>query len=263
METTNLMSIFLVSFTTLWVFLLILTLYQTNARRLIRKGYPEESVAYLKKSNIRRNAGIAIVVPLLGLTSAFIVWAVTGDLENPSHMAAVLVLWLILIVPFPILDYRKSAREYRELALKTHSSIVVDFNFNILHLVFRPSLEALFAILYVAYFLLFIHYFHVAFIHVALLWALYGSARYGKNLTAPALRDAYHFLLVFIMINQVILLFHIVREWKMWYDCCAPGLWDLRLIAGAALGIGLTVKLVYYLVRFPEFHMRLGRTKPT
>jgi hypothetical protein len=263
METASLMSIFLVSFTTLWVFLLVLTLYQTNTRRLIRKGYPEESFAYLKNSNIRRNSGIAVVVPLLGLTSAFIVWAVTGDLEEPSHMAAVLLVWLILIAPFPILDYRKSAREQRELALRTHSNIVVDFNFTILHLVFRPSLEALFSILYVAYFLLFIHYFHVAFVHVALLWALYGAARYGKNLTAPALRDAYHFLFVFIMLNQLLLLFHLVREWKMWYDCCIQGPWDLRLITGAALGIGLTVKLVYYLARFPEFHMRLGQTKLT
>jgi len=261
METTSLASIFLAAFITLWAFLLSVTLYQTNTRRLLQKGYPEESIAYLKRSNIRRNTGIAVIVPLLGITSAFIVWAVTGNLENPSNMIAVFLLWLLLIVPFPILDYRKSAREQRELALRTHSNIVVDFNFTILHLVFRPSVEAVFAILYIAYFLFFISSFHVAFIHVALLWALYGAARYGKNLTAPALSDAYHFLFVFIMINQVILLFHIVREWKTWYDCCTPGVWDLRLLIGAALGIALIVKLGYYLVRFPQFHARLVQTK--
>ncbi len=263
MESISIMPIFLLSFAILWIFLLGLTLYQINTRRLLRKGYPEESISYLRKSNMRRNTGIAVVVPLLGLAAAFVVWAVTGDLEKSSSIVATLVLWLLFIIPFPVLDYRKSAREYRELALRTRSKIAVDFNFRILHLVFVPSLELLFTILYLGYFVLFVAYFHVSFIHVALLWTLYGAARYGKNLTAPALRDAYHFLFLFIMINQGVLLFHTAREWKLWYDCCVPGVWDLRLITGAALGLGLMVKLIYYLTRFPEFHARLGYTKPT
>jgi hypothetical protein len=241
--------------------MLVTTLYQVNREVLKRKGYSDQYVEYLRRSCLRRNVGIAIIVPVLGILAGFLVYAVAGDIKTPQNASYVLLLWLLLVVPFPILDHRKSARESKEIVQATGATVVVDFNYRVLHLVFQPWLEAILSSFYVLYFVLFFGPFHIALIHVALLWALYGTARFGRHLTAPAMRDAYLFLIVFMMINQGLLLFHLSREMLIWYSCCAEAGADTRLIAGSLLGGAMAIKLFVYLFRVPEFSTRLSRSQ--
>ena len=141
METFPTVSVFWVSSVILWVFLLVTTLYQGNRGILRRKGYSEPYVEYIRRSCLRRNIGIALVVPLLGIVAGFLVSVVAGDIETPQHAGYVFLLWLLLIIPFPLLDHRRSARESKEIAQATGATVVVDFNYRVLHLVFRPAIE--------------------------------------------------------------------------------------------------------------------------
>jgi len=264
MEAFPILSVFWISCIILWVFLLAVTLYQTNRGILERKGYSEAYVAYLRRSGLRRNTGIAIVVPLLGIVAGVLVYAVAGDIDMPEHAGYVLLLWLLLIIPFPIIDHRRSAKETKEIVLKTGATVVVDLNYRVLHLVFQPRLEALLAILYIVYFVFFFGPFHIALIHVALLWVIYATARFGRHVTPPAMRDAYLFLFTFIMVNQALLLFHLVREMLHWNACCAEEGADLRLILGTILAAALVLKALVSLLRLPEFNARLkGAQSPS
>ena len=261
MQTFPIVSVFWVSCIIVWIFLLGTTLYQVNRGILRRKGYSEPYREYLRRSCLRRNIGIAILVPVLGIAAGLLVYAVAGDIETPQNAGYVLLLWLLLIIPFPILDHRKSAKESKEIVRATGVTVVVDFNYRVLHLVFWPWPEAILSSLYVIYFVLFFGPFHVALIHLALLWTLYGTARFGRHLTAPAMRDAYLFLFVFMMINQGLLLFHLVREMLTWYSCCAETGTDIRLVTGSLLGGAMVIKFFVYLFRIPEFSTRLSRSQ--
>jgi len=264
METFPILSVFWISCIILWVFLLAVTLYQTNRSILERKGYSEAYVAYLRQSGLRRNIGIAIVVPLLGVVAGLLVYAVAGDIHTPQHASYVLLVWLLLIIPFPIIDHRQSAKKAKEIVLTTGATVVVDLNYRVLHLVFQPRLEAFLATLYVLYFVIFFGPFHITLIHVGLLWVLYATARFGRHVTPPAMRDAYLFLFAFIMVNQALLLFHLVREMLHWNACCAEEGADLRLILGTFLAIALLLKALVYLLRLPEFNARLkGAQSPS
>jgi len=260
MDNLSIFSAFLITFIILWVFLLAISLYQVNRRVLENKGYNEDFIGYIRKANIKRNIGMAIVIPILGIFSAFVVWAIFGNLNESTHLIYVYILWFLLIIPFPILEMKKGGRELKELAIKTNSNIVIDFKYKTLHLVFVPGLEAFFAIIYIVYFVIFIEVFQVAFIHILILWFLYGAARFSKNLTLPNIKETYIFNFIFMALNHMILIFHVLREAITRFGCedCR---WGIGLILGISIGAALICKLVYYMIKLPEFNLRLkGRT---
>ena len=262
MESFPIVSVFWISCLIVWVFLFGTTLYQTNRRLLERKGYSEPYREYLRRTCLRRNIGIAIVVPALGIVSGLVVYLVAGDIETSQHAAYVLLLWLLLIIPFPVLDHKKSAQEAKEIVQETGATIVVDFNYRVLHLVFQPRLEAMLSFFYVLYFVLFFGPFHVAFIHVALSSGLsMALLDLASTSPHPAMRDAYLFLFVFMMINQGLLLFHLVREMLFWYSCCAETGADMRIVGGSLLGGAMVVKFLIYLFRIPRFSTRLSTSE--
>lgn len=256
MENLNIVYTFLIIFIILWISLLGITIYQTNRRILERKGYNEDFIELSKKINIKRNIGIGVIVTILGIFAALVVWAIFGDLNKSNHLMYVYILWFLLIIPFPILDFKKGGREFKELAIKTNTDIVIDFKYKILHLVFVAPVEAFFAIIYIVYFIIFIEVFHVAFVHILILWFLYASARFSKSQTRPGMRDTYILFFIFMVLNQSILIFHILRE-AMSRFACEGCNWGIALIFGISLGAALICKLIYYLFKLPEFSFRL------
>ncbi len=260
MDNLSIIYAFSITFIILWIFLLATTLYQINRRILENKGYNEDYIRYIRKTNIRRNIGMAIVIPILGIFAALVVWAIFGNLNKSTHLIYVYILWFLLIIPFPILEMKKGNKKLKELAIKTNSNIVIDFKYKTLHLVFVPGLEAIFAIIYIVYFIIFIEAFHVAFIHLLILWLLYGAARFSKNLTLPSFKETYIFNFIFMALNHMILIFHVFREAVIRFGC-GDCRWGIDLILGISLGAALICKLVYYLIKLPEFNLRLkGRT---
>lgn len=241
----------------LWSFLLIATLYIVNTQRLKKRGYKEEYINFIKKDTKKRNIGIAVVMPILGGLSAFIIWIFTREINSFQNLIYIALLWIILIIPFPILDLRQTQKNYKNLAIETNSEVLFDFNHRILHLIFRPYIEILAAILVISYFILFIMPFHIVFIHIFLLWALYSVGRYSKYLTAPQLKDGYIYLYVFIMINQALIIFHIFNE-VISRSGCEECLSALGYSLGIIIGGLLLIKFIYYIFSFPKFNLRLN-----
>lgn len=260
MPNLDLWTYYAVTVAILWAFLLAVSLYRASPPRLRRLGMSEEYIRFLRRDITKRSLGIAIAVPLLLLASAATVWIVTGELRHPRSLAAVAMLFIVLVIPFPILDVIQLNTKYRELALSTGSDTVVDLGYRILHLVFSPTWEGAAAVLYLAYFVAFVGPFHVAFIHLLLLWCLYGAARSGKYLTRPMLKEGYGYVLVFLVLNQGLLLYHLLNVSTRTAACDACG-GAAAGAAGLSLSALLAVKLGVYLSRYPRFSRALSRER--
>jgi hypothetical protein len=258
MEYPSFWVFYVITVVILWTFLLITTVYRSNPSLLRGKGMKEQYVQFLRNDIIKRSLGIGIVVPILLLVSAGIVWLTTGDINEPGQLITISLLFIVLVIPFPILDTIQLNRKFKELAIETHADTVVDFSYKILHLVFNPFWEAIAALLYILFFVVFIELFHVAFIHLLLLWFLYSAARSGKYLTQPMLKDGYVYLFVFLVLNQGLLLYHLLSvsiHRITCVDCYDPTAFSLGTILGAALA----TKLAYYLSKYPTFTHALSR----
>jgi hypothetical protein len=241
----------------LWLFLLVITAYRASSSRLRSRGMKEEYVQFLRKDITTRSLGIGIAIPILLLVAAGIVWLIAGDIHQPERLLSIVLLFLILVIPFPILDTMQLNKKYKELALETGSETVVDVSYKILHLVFNPTWELLAALLYVAFFVAFIEPFHVAFIHLLLLWFLYAAARSGKYLTQPMLKDGYVYVFVFLILNQGFLLYHLlnVSIHRLTCEHCSD---PTVFVLGTVLGELLAIKIAYYLSRYPRFSQALS-----
>lgn len=256
MESLTFIQFYMLVLIITWIFLLIATIFSINLKRLEKRGYKTEYIEFIRKDTKKRNIGIAILMPILGGLSALTVWLFTGDLNNFNNLIYVSLLWIILIIPFPILDVRKTQKSYRDLAIKTNSEILFDFNYKILHLIFRPYLEFLSAVLVIIYFILFIEPFHLVFLHIFILWSLYSVGRYSKYLTAPQLKDGYIYLYVFIMINQALIIFHLFRE-VILRSGCEECITELGFFLGIIIGGLLFLKFIHYIFSFPKFNLKL------
>lgn len=253
MENINFLTLYLVTVAALWIFLLVAYRYQTDTSLLKKKGYNEEYRTFLKNDSKTRIIGIAIAVPLLELLAGLVVKLITGELSTAKHLGYAALLFVLFVLPFPILDMKRTGKKYRELAIKTKSEIMVDFNYRTLHLVFKPALELIALVLYILYFVVFIDIVHPAMLHLAILWFLYYSGRMSKNLTGTGIRDAYLYLFVFMVANHLLVIFHLVRE--IVKHCCLP--WH-GFLFGIVLTAFLLIKLGLYLIRFPRFKKEIS-----
>lgn len=256
MEPETIYKIFGLTIVILWVFLLLTTLFQRNKKRLAKKGFNEELISYIKKTTIKRNLGIAVVVPICGIIAGLLVQWFIGDLEVEKNIIFVYLIWILLIIPFPILEMRKAPKELKELLKKTSTDVIIDFRYKILHTVFNPKIEIIFSLIYIVYFMIFFEIFHVTFIHILILWLLYGASRFAKNLTRPGIRETYLFNYAFMMLNHFLLIFHIIREVLRMYSC-EVCLSEAGFIIGLTIGISLICKAIFYLYKLPEFNFRL------
>jgi hypothetical protein len=198
---------------------------------------------------------MAVGIPLLLLASALLIRWISGGPFTSKHLIYTMCLFLFLVLPFPIMDMRSTRKKYKELAVKTKTDVVVDLKFRTLHRIFKPSLEVVTGILYAAYFAFFISPLHLGVLHLILLWCLYLAARSGKHLTRPGMKDAYLLIFLFLMLNHLLMGFHLVRR------LIGKGPFNLYMyILGIILAVLLLLKVVYYLVNFPGFRKQLMKT---
>lgn len=256
MESQTFIELYVLILIVLWIFLILVTLFTISRKRLEKRGYKPEYIEFIRRDTKKRNTGIALLMPVLGGIAALIVWAITGEVNGFQNLIYIVLLWMLLVIPFPVLDMRKSQKEYKELAIRTNSEVVVDFNYKVLHIIFNPPVEAIASVMVITYFIIFIEPFHVVFIHIFILWALYATARYSKYLTEPQLKDGYLYLYIFIMINQALIVFHTFRE-VIGRSDCKICLSDQGLLIGTILASLLFLKLIYYIFSFPRFKIKL------
>ena len=248
--------LFITSCITTWVFLIIFYLYYTANKRLKENGYPTAYIEFLKQDYLKRSIGIAIAIPLLLLSAYSIYWLIYGIPESYNDLFLIFILFLVLVLPFPIMDLRKSRKEYKKLAIETQSEIIVDLKHKVLHQIFNPLFESIFLILFLIYFFTTNSIIPpMVFIHLVIPWLVYFSARNSRFLTRPLMKDGYFLLLAVISLNYLIVLFYLYRYGVNCIECADT----TYIIATSALMIILMLKIlysVYHFLRTQRFYVK-------
>jgi hypothetical protein len=183
-----------------------------------------EYVRFLRKDYKKRSIGIAIALPLLLLSAYSIYWLFTGKPESVNNLIYIFLIFLFLVIPFPILDIRKSKKEYKKLALDTNAEILIDIKYRILHRIFNPLIETIFLVLFVLYYFISDTSLPVfVFIHLLIPWLIYLSARNSKFLIRPLMKEGYLLLFLVITLNYLIVIFYIFRYGIQCVECTGEG----------------------------------------
>jgi len=253
MESINLLIVYFVNIGLLWLFLGIFTLYQTSTSVMKKKGYNEEYIVFQKKDCRSRNLGIALGLPIIELFAAFITWLIFGELNTMKHLWCIVLISFICIIPFPIMDMKKTNKEYKKLAVQTKTDVVIDLNYRILHMVFKPRWELVTSIYYILYAVFFHLGNYLGIIHISIVWALYLIARSWKNMTRQSMKDGYIVIFILMTFNNLLAMYHLIR---IIFLNDAQVEW-IGLFSGILLAVILLGKQVYYIDRFPRFKRKL------
>jgi len=249
MDTIYLLILFGTSCIVTWVFLLLFYIIYTNKNRLINTGYSDEYISFLRKDYKKRSLGIAIALPALLLSAYSIYWLFFGIPNSYDNLIYIFLLFLFLVLPFPIMDMRKSKKEYRKLALETNSEIIIDLKFKVLHSFFSPIFELIFVALFVSYYLISQNTIPViVFIHLLIPWLIYLSARNSKFLTKPLMKDGYLLLFIVISVNYLIVVFYIYRYGIQCLECSG----NVNKTFSVVVLIVLLLKILYSLFNFVQ-----------
>jgi len=220
MDTTYLLILFTSSCIAIWVFSLLFYFFFTNEKRLLKNGYSPEYIAFLQKDYKIRLFGISIGVPVLLLTAYSIFWMFFGYPDAYNHLLYIFIIFFLLVLPFPIMDMKKSKRAYKKLAIETNSEIIIDMRFKVLNKFFNPIIELSFLIIFLFYYLVLNQIMPAfSFIHLLIPWLIYFATRNSKYQTKPSMKDSYTLVFSVITINFLLVLFHIYRYGIQCVEC--------------------------------------------
>lgn len=212
MDTNYLLILYGTSCLATWIFLFLFYNIYANESRLKRNGHNEPYISFLRKDYQKRCIGIALALPILLLTAYSIFWLFAGHPNAYNQLIYIFLIFLILVIPFPLMDIKKSKKEYKRMAMETGSEIIIDMKYKVLHRFFNPIIEVAFTILFTLYFVISKNNIPVlVFVHLLLPWLIYFSARNSKYLTKPLMKDGYLMIFSIITINFLIVLFYIYR----------------------------------------------------
>ena len=250
METINFLKFLINSNIVLVISLIIILIYFTNTKLLKKRGFGDEFIMFKKKDYKKRIIGMIIAIPLLELLAGFITYLIFGELSNTTHLLIAFIIFLVLIIPFPILDSLKTAKKQQDVMVKTKSSIVVDFKYKIFHSVFNPSMEIVATLFVSAYFIAFVKYVSpLILLHLALIWLMYLLILKSKRLNKPLMRESYYYTFVIILLNHLLVIFLIVYPFFTTLECCANA---AMFMSGFNLAVLLILKVGYYLFNTPS-----------
>ena len=257
MKTTFLIHLFIYSNVVLLITLVILYIYSTNTTILKKKGFTDEFIKFKKKDHATRLIGMLFGIPVLELVAAFITYLIFGELDSSKHLMYIFVIFLILIIPFPIIDSIQTAKKQKELMIKTQSPVAADFKFKIFHSIFNPFLEIVSTLFILVFYITYYQYINpLIILHLALIWFLYAIIRYAKNMNKPSIREAYHYTFIFLVINHLVVIFHIISPIITNKECCYN---SVMIKVGPVLAILLLMKLAYYFWNLPYVKKELQK----
>lgn len=249
METINFWKFFINSNLVLLVSLVLMFIYFTNYNLLKKRGFSEEFIRFKKKDYTKRLIGIMIAVPVLELLAGSITYLFLGELTHTNHLLTAFLIFLVLLIPFPIIDSVKTAKKHEKLMLETKSSVVVDLKHKAFHRIFNPYLETLATTFVIAFYILFsTQTSPLITIHLTIIWLIYIAIRRAKNMNKPLVRETYYFTLLVLTVNHLLVIFHIVYPLFSQAECCPSSLW---ISSGINLAILLALKIGYYIFQFP------------
>ncbi len=247
MDTSYLIILFCTACLTTWIFLFVFYYLYTNESRLKRSGHNESYIVFFKKDYKKRCTGIALVLPVLLLTAYGIFWLISGHPSDYNQLIYIFLIFIALVIPFPIMDIKKSKKEYKKLAMETSSEVIIDMKYKVLHRFYNPIIEGIFTLLFLCYFLIIKPEIPgLVFVHLLLPWLLYLTARNSKYLTRPIMKEGYLLLYIFIAINFLIVLFYLYRYT---IHCNTCSIQEINIFS-LAISILLFLKIIYSSIVF-------------
>ena len=251
MESMNLIKLFWIANILLWAFLFIVTLLMGNSAVLRKRGYSEDYISFMKKDYTVRALTMSILIPVIQVASYFIVSLFVEDVS--SKIEIVLLVFIIMIIPFPIIDNTITRGKLKTIKENSNNIMVIDFKHKILNLIFNPTIEMVLTVITVLYALIVIKPVILFYLHIILPWFIYATARKSQKTIRPHLKDGYLWTFVFITINFALILYYIL-------SCLIRGE-DYMLISETSLGVLLVIilssRIIYYLINYPRLRQKL------
>ena len=256
METINFLKFFINSNVVLLISLILIFFFFTNTTLLKKRGFSDEFIQFKKKDYTKRLIGIMIAVPILEIIAGLITYLIFGELATANHLLITFIIFLVLVIPFPIIDSIKTAKKHDELMIKTQSSIAVDIKYKILNLIFNPYLEILATVVILSYYIYFIDFVSpLITIHLSLIWLMFILIRMAKKMNKPVMRESYYYTFIILVINHLLVIFHIAYPFFTNLDCFAD---NWMLMIGINLSVLLFLKIGYYIFQIPYLKQELS-----
>ena len=255
METVNFLKFFISSNIVLFLSLIFIFIYFTNTKLLKQRGFNNEFIEFKKRDYRKRLIGMMIAIPILELIAGLITYLLFGELTNVNHLLIAFIIFIVLVIPFPIIDSIKTAKKHADIMIKTQSSVAVDFKHKIFHAVFNPAMEIVSTFFVLAYFIVFIKFVSPLIVmHLALIWLMYAFVRKAKNMNRPSIKETYYYTFTIIGINHLLVIFHIIYPFFTTLECCANA---TMFMSGFNLAMLLLLKVGYYLFNLPVLKEQL------
>jgi hypothetical protein len=195
------------------IMLLVFNLYY-NRQKLIAQGFNEEYIKFIKKWEGRAALTCWLSMMILQVVLYFIVSLFIEKITMKLYIKAIFLSTMMLTVIIRFIFDKYIYKLQKELAIQTGSEIVVDFNYKILHMIFKPLLEIIATVIVAAFTFVslsdipnrddnFIIYFYLVFI-----WYFYISLKSAKNMIMPQFEFTYRLnaKLLFLFNGVLILL---------------------------------------------------------
>jgi len=210
-ETVSLTTVLLWNLGVTLIFVLVFNLLH-GRQRLKSEGFNEEYIEFIRKMEGRTALITWVSMLLLQVVSFFIVSLFIEKMTFKLYIKIVFLLAITLAVIIRFFFDKHIYKRQKELAIRTGSEIVVDFNYKILHKIFKPLLEIIATVVVLAFTLTslrniphsddnFIIYFYLLFI-----WYFYISLKSAKNMIMPQFESAYRLKARFMFLFNAILI---------------------------------------------------------
>jgi len=228
-------------------------LFLTNTKRMMQKGYKEEYIVFEKRTLKNDMIGAGILLFVIQAVCAILLRLLEGTLTAMYYFEYVLMTSMIGPLCYQYYRSRKNFIQYKKLAIKTKSDVIIDFNYSVLHVLFNLPMEIVSSLFVVAYNACRLHFSPMVFLYLAVMWSKYLGLKRSKNLTRPLFRDFYlqvgkSFILLHIILIMLLVMFTSrymeVPEWS-----------DYLIIS--ILGFVLLVKLIFYVIRYSRFKQNI------
>lgn len=249
-----------------FVFLLSFYLFH-NRKKLQSEGFNEEYIRFIRKIE---SGAAAITWTSLMIIQAVTYFIVAGFVEKITFklfIKAIFLLAITLTIIIRFLIDKYIYKEQKKLAISTGSEIVVDFNYKILHMIFKPILELISTVFVAAFTFLslrdipnnddnYIIYFYLIFI-----WYFYISMKSAKNMIMPQFESTYR------LNAKLLFLFHIILIMLVFVNSMAgieEGKFDFAdYLFAAAVTVFLIAKFVLYLKGYMSLNKSFSPKKMT
>lgn len=199
---------------TLLVILVYFLLYNRN--RLREQGFSNEYIDFIRKMEWK-GVCISWLSMMAFQALAYLLISLFADLITVRlYIKTVFLLAVSLTVIVRFIYDKFLYKRQKELAIKTGSEIVVDFNFKLLRLIFKPVLEIISTVIVASFTFVSLQNppsrdnNYVIYLYLVFIWYFYIAMRSVKNMIMPQFESVYRQNAKFLILFNSILLLLVV-----------------------------------------------------